>query len=128
MPPLGPGFGRGAFPDRSDPVRRLNRRLHLEERNHAPSVFLAAALAVPVAAGAQSCAPRDDMIAHLSETYGESLMAGGVRDAQAMIEVWASPDGATWTLLLTYATGLSCIYAAGTDWVGAAPLPVGVPG
>jgi predicted methyltransferase len=78
---------------------------------------------------AQACTERDTLAEHLSNKYGETLSAGGLRDSQSVLEVWISQDGGTWTLLLTQADGTSCIMAAGTNWRGAlqAEAVVGTP-
>ncbi|PZQ99156.1 MAG: hypothetical protein DI533_00130 [Cereibacter sphaeroides] len=61
------------------------------------------------------CAERPDMVKRLTETYGASLTATGVRDMDAVMEVWTAPSG-NWTLVQSYANGRSCILAMGADW------------
>lgn len=67
------------------------------------------------------CAPRDEMVQRLSGTYGESPMGMGVRDVDTVMEVWATPGSGDWTLVLTYASGNSCIVAMGEDWTEITP-------
>lgn len=81
---------------------------------------------------AQTCAPRPDVIAKLTDGYGESLRFGGLQKTtgvQAVLEVWASPETGTYTVLLSHANGLSCILAVGTDFFEATPAdePAGNP-
>jgi hypothetical protein len=81
---------------------------------------------------AQACAPRPDVIAKLTDTYGEALRFGGLqktRGGQAVLEVWASPETGTYTVLLSHPNGLSCIMGAGTDFFEAIPAdePAGNP-
>ena len=61
------------------------------------------------------CAKRPDMVKRLTETYGASLAATGVRDMDAVMEVWTAPSG-NWTLVQSYANGRSCILAMGANW------------
>lgn len=85
-------------------------------------VFGMAAAAPPVLA--QSCALRTDVIAKLQQTYSEELAFGGLqktRGGQSVMEVWASRETGTYTVLLTHANGISCIVAAGTDFFEAIP-------
>ncbi|UWQ18526.1 hypothetical protein [Jannaschia sp. M317] len=82
------------------------------------SLTAALALLLPLAAPAQaqSCAPRDSMVKRLLDGYGENFAGGGLQNAEAVFEVWTSPDAGTWTILMTRADGTSCIMAAGTNW------------
>jgi hypothetical protein len=82
-----------------------------------------AALAVGMAAAAppasaQSCGDRDDMIGQLGERHHEKLMAAGLHDPQHLVELWATEDGATWTLLISRADGYTCVLGAGSGWTG----------
>jgi hypothetical protein len=66
------------------------------------------------------CAPRADMVQRLSAQNDAKMTAMGVRDREAVMEVW-SDDHGRWTLVQTYANGQSCIVAMGTDWMGDLP-------
>ena len=89
-------------------------------------LFGMAATAPP--AFAANCAPRDVIVTRLSDKYSESLTGGGlqaVRGTKALVEVWTSPETGTFTVILTTPEGVSCIVAAGSDWVQhSAPLKV----
>jgi hypothetical protein len=61
------------------------------------------------------CAPRDEMVARLRGSYGAEIAGTGLRSEEAMIEVWAAPDG-DWTLVQSYVDGQSCILAMGEAW------------
>jgi hypothetical protein len=68
---------------------------------------------------AQTCALRADVIDRLQRKFGESLRVGGlqmVQGAQHVMEIWASGETGTYTVILTNANGISCIVAAGTDF------------
>ncbi len=80
-------------------------------------LFGMAATAPPALAA--NCAQRDVVVERLQSKYSERLTAGGLQGAQmsmTMLEVWASPDTGTFTVLLTNANGVTCIVASGTDF------------
>ncbi len=78
------------------------------------------ALALGTAANAQNnCGPRDQVINRLSANFGEVFSGGGLQNDSAVFEVWISEDESTWTILMTRPDGMSCIMAAGTDWLPA---------
>ena len=97
---------------------------------------LAAALAATLGAGLSGpaaaqvhCAPRDVMVERLSDRFGESLEGGGLQSEVAVFEVWTSAADGSWTILMTRADGVSCVMAAGTDWLKARAeaVPDGLP-
>ncbi|WP_112308792.1 hypothetical protein [Pseudogemmobacter bohemicus] len=67
------------------------------------------------------CAPRAKLLARLEHGRDFIAQGQGLRDAEAMMEVRADPDG-NWLLLQNYADGLSCLVAMGEAWEGAAPV------
>ncbi len=82
----------------------------------APAVLLASCL-VPAAAVAQPhCLSRTEMVARLAESYGELPRAAGVTANGSLLELLASPDGATWSILITGPRGRSCLVSAGEAW------------
>jgi hypothetical protein len=52
----------------------------------------------------------------LSEKYAEVPVALGVANNGGVMEVLSSPNGTTWTIVLTMPNGQSCMIAAGDDW------------
>lgn len=84
------------------------------------TLTLAAVLTVlcgPVTGQTPACAPRDQVVASLAHKYNEASVSRGMtQDGSAIIEVFASPDGETWTILRSMATGVSCIVSAGRGW------------
>ena len=88
--------------------------------------FGVAALAPP--AYAMSCAPRDDMVERLETQFKETLTARGLQNANALIEIFASPETGSYTVLLSRADGISCIVSSGTHWLTTKPVPAGVTG
>ena len=61
----------------------------------------------------QSCAPRDMVIEQLADRYGETRQSIGLGSNNAVIEVFASDDTGSWTIIITSAQGLSCLVASG---------------
>lgn len=79
--------------------------------------FGMAATAPPALAA--TCGMRDSLVEQLTSRYSEQLAVGGLqktRDTQAVMEVWASTETGTFTVLLTTPNGISCVMAAGTDY------------
>lgn len=84
------------------------------------AVGLAMGLAVLVVAAmmpahAAACLAREDIGERLADDHGERLRAAGLASNGELLEVFASPGG-TWTLVLTDASGRSCVVASGEGW------------
>lgn len=80
-------------------------------------LFGMAATAPP--AFANNCALRSVVVDKLQSKYSEALTAGGLqgkKDVQTMVEVWASEQTGTFTVILTTPQGISCVVATGTDF------------
>jgi hypothetical protein len=60
------------------------------------------------------CLPRAELVQRLA---GAEVVGSGLRDAEAVLEVWAAPSG-DWTLVQAYANGTACILAMGEAWEG----------
>ena len=97
--------------------------------------FGTAALLATSQAVAANCAPRDTIIERLQGKYTETLAGRGLQEARSqtvVLEVWASNDTGTFTVLMTNAQGISCVMAAGTHWfeepeATVAEIPKGTP-
>lgn len=61
------------------------------------------------------CAPSDQMKQRLTQQLGTTRRATGLRSPQEMMEIWTDARGG-WTMVLTYASGRSCIVAMGDYW------------
>ncbi len=61
------------------------------------------------------CAPTGEMQARLTREFGETRRGFGTRGPEQVLEVWTDPSG-DWTLVMTYASGQSCIVAMGDNW------------
>jgi len=76
-------------------------------------------------AQASNCADRDRVVERLKAYYDESYAGGGlqkVQEDQTLVEVWASEDTGTFTVMLTTPDGQTCVLATGTDWHLVAPF------
>lgn len=83
----------------------------------------AAVLAVLIASAALAaspiaeviCTPTSDLHTKLKRQYASRKTATGLRGREQIMEVWTDRRG-DWTLVITYASGTSCIVAMGEDW------------
>ena len=62
---------------------------------------------------AQNCAPREDIIQRLAETYGETRRGIGIARQGAVMEVYASDSSGSWTITVTLPDGVTCLIASG---------------
>jgi len=82
------------------------------------SLGLASGFAAPSFAQGTSCADRTMIVERLSQKYGETRQSAGLNQNNGMVEVFASSDTGTWTILVTMPNGMSCLMAAGKAWQG----------
>ncbi len=83
-------------------------------------ILLAIAFAALVATAApalaqERCGERSDIIQQLQRRFQETQQAIGLASNGAMLEIYASPSG-TWTVLMTYPNGKTCLMAVGDAW------------
>ena len=62
------------------------------------------------------CFPRSDLVQHLASNYHEQPAAAGLADNGSLLEVFASKDGETWTVVLSMPNGTACLVATGEQW------------
>ena len=83
----------------------------------AGAVALCASFGLASVAEAQgnprNCAPRDRVIERLATGYGETRQSIGLGANNAVVEVFASTESGTWTIIVTTTSGLSCMVASG---------------
>lgn len=80
----------------------------------------------PAWADTAPCADRDHVVERLETDYEEVHAGSGLQarpDTQALVEVWASRETGTFTVMLTTPDGMSCVLATGTDWQFGALTP-----
>jgi len=75
-----------------------------------------AAFAYPAAAQGQNCAPRDQVVEHLGERYGETRQSIGLASNNTMVETWASNESGSWTITVTMPNGIACLVASGQSF------------
>jgi hypothetical protein len=90
---------------------------------HVPAfaAFLTLLVAAAWPAGAQgqparTCAERAALVERLKKGLGEVRQAMGLNRANAIVEVFASAETGTWTILVTTPNGISCLVANGDLW------------
>jgi len=72
----------------------------------------ASGMAAPAAAQTV-CGKREDIILQLERKYGETRRSVGVQQGRGVVEVFASRETGSWTILVTDARGMTCLMAAG---------------
>ncbi len=72
-------------------------------------------LAVPWPAHGQACGKRDEFVARLEGVYDEAPVGMGLAKNGSLVELFVSEAG-TWTVMISYANGTSCLIAAGEYW------------
>lgn len=60
---------------------------------------------------------RAEMVKELSSRYAEQPVALGIAATGGVLEVFASSDGSTWTMLLTMPDGSSTVIGEGKNWI-----------
>lgn len=93
------------------------------------ALFVAACVAAfpALAQDGTRCASRVAIAENLSVKYGEQQTAFGLAESgQSMIEVWASPETGTWTILVSLPDGQSCMVASGIGFTAVSRGPDGV--
>ncbi len=63
-----------------------------------------------------SCSTHEAIAAGLLAQYQETPVSIGVTSNGRLVEVFASPDGSTWTVVVTQPGGQACVTASGENW------------
>ena len=71
------------------------------------------------------CFDRDKALADLAKKYQEQSTAFGVTNMGNLVELLTSPEGETWTLIITDPRGRTCLIAAGEYWRPMLPKALG---
>ncbi|MGG6897325.1 MULTISPECIES: hypothetical protein [Rhizobium] len=91
----------------------------------AAMVLVATAILYPGVAASQAilaCAKRVDIVVFLRDHLSERLSAVGKLDPNTIVEIYAADSG-NWTLMLSDASGRSCIILSGEGWESIPVLP-----
>lgn len=93
-------------------MTRTVKILHLAALT-AAAVFYIAATTQASAQSQRNCGPREAVVGRLASGYGETRQSVGIGSNNAMVEVFASDDTGSWTILVTLPTGVTCLVASG---------------
>lgn len=63
-----------------------------------------------------ACASHEAVSKQLEQRYAEAPIAMGLANSGKLIQVFASADGGSWTVVVTEPDGTSCIAASGRYW------------
>ena len=80
------------------------------------TTILLALGATSASAQNRNCGERTEIIERLQSGYGETRAGACLSTTNGIVEVFASEDTGTWTIILTLPTGKSCLVAAGNSW------------
>lgn len=67
---------------------------------------------------------REQVVEILGTRYGETPVARGLTETGSMMEVFATADGGTWTIVMTNPQGVSRVASTGVAWQDVRP-PIG---
>jgi hypothetical protein len=62
------------------------------------------------------CASREEVVKLLADNFDETPVAGGLSNAGLVVEVFASPDRVSWTMVMKAPSGMTCIIGSGENW------------
>lgn len=82
--------------------------------------LLAAFMAALLFAGDASaglCTTQTTMAIYLKQTFNEIPVSKGLSEEGFALIVYASPSGATWTMVVVAPSGRACVIVVGTDWM-----------
>ncbi|MHA3978288.1 hypothetical protein ACW9UR_11435 [Halovulum sp. GXIMD14794] len=86
-------------------------------RTSLPIIFtVVTGIAGPGLASPDACGERDGVIDRLQHVFGEERTGGGLQGEHGLVEVFASSETGSWTILLTRPDGRACLVAAGATW------------
>ena len=77
---------------------------------------LAVSVAVPATAQQNNCAPTEGMTQYMAEKYGEGVTGYGIDAKGRVVSIFVNADTGTWTAVMSFPNGQSCLVAGGTDW------------
>lgn len=79
---------------------------------------LAAALSIATAdaQAQQPCEDHSRLAERLSTRWSETPVAAGLLNSGLLVQVFASRDGATWTIVTVRPDGRTCVVAVGEGW------------
>ncbi|WP_341367705.1 hypothetical protein [Yoonia sp. BS5-3] len=92
------------------------------------TLFAGLCIAIPQTGQAQFtdlfCDDTTRLHDQLQTVNGATPQASGIRDPDAMIQIWIVPSSGDWTIVQNYANGTSCVLAMGEYWENYGQEPV----
>lgn len=70
-------------------------------------------MAAPAQGQPRTCADHNRVVERLAASYGETRQSIGIASDNTVVEVFASLETGTWTIVITRAGGPSCLVASG---------------
>ena len=64
----------------------------------------------------QNCAPRPAVLEKLTDQFGETRQSIGLAAQGSVMEVFASAETGSWTIIVTLPNGMACLIAAGQSF------------
>jgi len=64
----------------------------------------------------RKCGPRDRILGVLAERYGETRRSVGLGNGNQVLEMFASTETGSWTVIVTSPSGLTCLLASGQSY------------
>ena len=68
-----------------------------------------------------TCGARDVLLKALAKDFQEQPIGIGLSSNGAVLELLASPEGTTWTLMATQPSGSTCLIGSGEAWIPLKP-------
>ena len=62
------------------------------------------------------CDERNSVVGELTQNFHEKPVAQGLQGNGTLLEVFASKDTGSWTILITLPNGMSCLTLVGDNW------------
>lgn len=85
-------------------------------------LVLCSCVPAPAAAlGAPTCTDHKTFVDQLARDYGEVRQSGGLAGNEQVVEIFASLQTGSWTIIMTDQNGRSCMIAAGMMFTMALP-------
>ena len=89
------------------------------------SVVASSGTAVAAQHNQTNCTDRSSALSHLSKTYQAQPVAMGLASSGSVVEVLTNEKGASWSIIVTMPTGVTCLVASGEGWEALRPVASG---
>lgn len=104
-------------------ARRLRRAVMAMVLPVGLSLLSLGAIGTSTAIAQEAVQDRSSLVKMLDERFSERAVALGLASNGGLIEVFATGNGSTWTMLLTMPSGESRVLGEGSNWVGVPSKP-----